>query len=74
MKQERLIRLPEVEHQTSKSQSYIYEEMKTGNFPANVSTGPRTVAWVESEIQAWIQNKVIEARLGKDHQHGGLIA
>lgn len=56
---ERLIRLPEVKHQTGLGKTSIYEGIKAGTFPAPVSLqGTRSVAWIESEITAWQQQRV----------------
>jgi len=34
--------------------------MSEGTFPKNVSLGDRAVAWVESEIEDWIVERVAE--------------
>lgn len=59
---ERFLRLPEVEFRTSQKKSAIYAGMKTGAFPKNLKTGPRSSAWLESEINAWIADRVRNAR------------
>lgn len=57
----RLIRLKEVRDTTGLSRSCIYKYIKEGVFPRNVPIGEKAVAWVESEVQEWIQ-KAIAAR------------
>ncbi|KAB2889330.1 MAG: AlpA family transcriptional regulator [Desulfobulbaceae bacterium] len=52
-----LLRRPEVERRTGLGRSTIYARMKEGDFPQSVSLG-RTVAWVEDEIDAWIQERI----------------
>lgn len=47
-----------VKARTGLSKSSIYAMMKAGSFPKNISIGKRAVAWVELEIQQWIENKI----------------
>ena len=56
----RLIRRPEVEARSGYSTSTLYEEIATGKFPRPVKIGSRAVAWVESEIDEWIQQRIAE--------------
>ena len=56
------MRLPEVLQLTGVSRSTIYRWMATGEFPKQVSlggntVGGNTVAWLEAEIEDWIQKK-----------------
>lgn len=57
----RLIRLSEVMQQTSLSRSVIYRKMKKGSFPQNISLGGRSVAWLESDVQEWIEIQVAKS-------------
>ncbi|HEI8952079.1 TPA: AlpA family transcriptional regulator [Serratia liquefaciens] len=50
----RLMRLPDVIAITGLKRSTIYHKMKKGDFPKSVSIGERSVAWVEGEINNWI--------------------
>lgn len=50
---DRLISIREVEERVGLKQSAIYSRMAQGQFPRCRSLGPRTVRWVESEIEAW---------------------
>jgi prophage regulatory protein len=54
----RLIRLPEVESLTGYKRSRIYDFVKSGNFPQPLKIGPRATAWIESEIQGWINERI----------------
>ena len=56
----RLIRRHEVEKRTGKSRAGIYESMDAGTFPRPVKIGPRAVAWVESEIDDWLRQRIAE--------------
>lgn len=57
----RLIRLKEVKHITGLGRSTIYKYIESGNFPKSVPLGERAVAFVESEVLAWVMAR-IEAR------------
>ncbi|MCI5138969.1 MAG: AlpA family phage regulatory protein [Candidatus Electrothrix sp. AR1] len=49
-----LLRLGQVEQATGLKKSAIYARIKTGDFPAAVRLGSRSVAWRSDDIQAWI--------------------
>ena len=51
------MRLPEVVQLTGVSRSTVYRWMANGEFPKQVSLGSNTVAWLEAEIEDWIQQK-----------------
>jgi prophage regulatory protein len=36
--------------------------MKTGDFPHSISLGLRSIGWIESEVQAWIDSKIAVTR------------
>ena len=57
----RLIKLKTVMDKTGMAKSTIYKYMEAGEFPENVKLTTRSVAWVESEINQWILDKM-EAR------------
>jgi prophage regulatory protein len=54
----RLIRLNELISKTGLSRSRIYQLIHEEKFPTNVSLGGRSVAWVESEIDRWIEDVI----------------
>lgn len=56
-KPERFIRMPVVKERTGLSVSTIYNHIKNGTFPKQVSIGPRSAAWLESEIDAWMETR-----------------
>ena len=56
----RVLRRPEVEKMTALSRSAIYRMMKAGAFPKPVRLGIGAVAWVESEIDQWIRDRIDE--------------
>ncbi|WP_249554930.1 AlpA family transcriptional regulator [Shewanella sp. 8A] len=56
----KLIRLKKVSELTGLGRSSIYNYMTEGRFPKSVKLGPRLVAWVEEEVQAWIAARIGE--------------
>ena len=56
------LRLPQLKKRVPLSRSGIYAQIAQGTFPAPVRLGPRSVAWIESEIDEWIAKKITSAR------------
>lgn len=56
-----LIKLPEVKRRTTLSTSEIYRRLEAGTFPKQVKLGAKAVAWLEHEVQAWIDQRVAES-------------
>ncbi|WP_320723567.1 AlpA family transcriptional regulator [Enterobacter sp. 146F3] len=56
--QERFLRLPEVIHQCGLSRSTLYDLIAREAFPAQVSLGGKNVAWLQSEVTAWMAERV----------------
>ena len=54
----RLIRLPNVLNRTGLARSTIYLRISEGEFPRPISIGKRAVAWLESEIDDWLDQHV----------------
>ena len=61
-----LIKLNAVMAKTSISRSHIYALIESGEFPKQYSLSERSVAWVETEIDEWIDSR-IAARDGGVH-------
>ncbi|MBD2812266.1 AlpA family transcriptional regulator [Xenorhabdus sp. Vera] len=59
---ENLIRLPEVQRRTGYGKAWIYKLIQTGQFPKQVKIGTRSVAFIESEIDGWISQRIAESR------------
>ncbi|MFY3327250.1 helix-turn-helix transcriptional regulator [Vibrio fluvialis] len=64
----KLMRLKEVMEMTGLSRSYVYQLMAEGDFPQSVSLGARAVAWVESEVQDWILERIAQRDGGAETQ------
>ena len=57
-----LIRLPEVLKRTGFGKAWIYRLISEGRFPAPVKIGVRAVAFIESEVDEWIQSVIETSR------------
>lgn len=53
----RLLRIPEVCRQTGLGKSSIYAMIQSGLFPAPKRLGYRAVAWLQSDVKAWIDSR-----------------
>jgi prophage regulatory protein len=56
----RYLRLREVRERVSIGQSTIYRMMASGAFPRQVKLSERTSAWIESEIEAFMNARIAE--------------
>jgi len=56
------IRLSEVQRRTGYSKAWIYRLMSQKRFPSSVKIGSRAIAFVESEIDEWINERIAESR------------
>lgn len=54
----RLIRLPEVLKRVGLSRARMYGLINAGRFPKQVRIGLRSVAFIESEIEAWMDSVI----------------
>ena len=74
VRQKRLIRLPEVMNRTGYGRTSIYRKMEDGTFPKSVKLGgpledpnafdSRAVAWIEHEVDQWIESWIEKRDLG----------
>lgn len=58
----RPIRLTEVMNRTGYGKAWIYRLISEGRFPTQIKIGSRAVAFIESEIDDWIQATIDETR------------
>ena len=63
-----MIKLKEVQKLTGLSRSSIYAYIDKGLFPAQIKLGERSVAWLDSEIESWVDSK-INARDAKNDEN-----
>ena len=63
--QAKFIRLDNVLEVTGLSRSHLYHLISQGLFPMQINLcGGRAVAWVESEVQDWIDSRIEASRNG----------
>jgi prophage regulatory protein len=54
--------MKEVMYLTGLSRPSVYRLMKDGLFPNSIDLGERSVAWVDEEVQDWVEQKINSAR------------
>ena len=59
------LRRKDVQFRTGLARSTIYLYIQQGAFPKPVTLGPRAVGWLESEVSAWITERV---RMSRENQ------
>ena len=59
-----ILRLPAVIARTGLSRSTIYNLLKSGDFPRQIHLSPRTMGFVSSEIDHWINAKIAQTFTG----------
>jgi len=59
------IRMKEVRQRTGLSRATIYRKIGEGSFPPNRKLGGQAVAWLNSEVQSWLDAQ-IEAEPAKE--------
>jgi len=74
VRQKKFIRLPEVLSRTGYGRTTIYRKMEDGDFPKSVKLGgppkdpnafdSRAIAWIEDEVDQWIESTIEERGLG----------
>ncbi|EMX4958795.1 AlpA family transcriptional regulator [Raoultella planticola] len=57
-----LIRFSEVQRRTGYSKAWLYRLMNERRFPAAIKIGSRSIAFIESEIDDWINQRITESR------------
>jgi prophage regulatory protein len=61
----KILRLAEVVKKTGLSRAMLYKLMKDGRFPLNLHISMRSVGWVDSEVEIWMENR-LEMRAKKE--------
>jgi prophage regulatory protein len=57
-----LLRLNQVTKMLGLSKSTIYNKIANGTFPKPINLGGQSVAWIESEINAWVEDRIAASR------------
>lgn len=58
----KILRLPRVMDRVGFSRSTIYDFVSKGGFPQPVKIGARAVGWLDSEVDAWISERLEETK------------
>ena len=58
----RIIKREEVQNITGLSRSSIYAKMESGTFPKAIKLSERSVGWLDTEIQEWLQSRIAISR------------
>ena len=61
----RILKRNDVEAMTTLSRSSIYLMMDKGTFPKQIQLSERSVGWIESEVQDWLQSRISATRGGQ---------
>lgn len=67
-----LLRLPQVLARVGLKTTRLYQLVGDGEFPAPVRIGERSVGWVESEVEEWLQRRIAQPRV--DIRTSGIVA
>lgn len=54
----RILRYPEVFKRTGYHRTSLFKMEKVGKFPKRIPLGPKSVGWLESEVDAWIAARI----------------
>ncbi|MVA57255.1 AlpA family phage regulatory protein [Agrobacterium vitis] len=63
----RLLRIDSVTARTGLTKRSVYHEISQGGFPCPVRISPQASAWIEAEVEAWIDSR-IQPRGPRPHQ------
>ena len=66
----KMLRLENVKSKTGLSRSTIYRLMDEGRFPHQINLEYRAVAWLESEVDNWLDEKISSSRSRDGDCHG----
>lgn len=54
------LRMPQVMAYTGLSRRGVYQYIQEGRFPRQIPLGGGRVAWLSSEVDAWLQSRIDE--------------
>lgn len=60
----KIIRLPQVIEKVGLSRSSIYLLLKKNRFPASIQIGERSMGFLESDIDQWLDSKISNSKKG----------
>ena len=59
---ERILRYPEVRKKVPVTNVTLWRWEKEGTFPKRVRLGGNSAGWIESEVEAWIEQRAAERK------------
>lgn len=62
----RILRMPAVQQKIGLCKASIYNRIKKGTFPKPIPLGGKSVGWLESDVDLWIE----QCRIAANHQAG----
>jgi prophage regulatory protein len=63
------LKLKDVQKITGLSRSSIYAYIDKGLFPIQVKLGQRSVAWLDTEIESWVDGKINARNASNDENY-----
>lgn len=57
-----IIRRDQVIARTGLSFSSIYRRVRAGQFPTPIHLGGNSVGWIETEVDAWVEERIQQSR------------
>lgn len=69
----RILRLTQVLDRVGLSRSTVYERIKKGTFPKQITLGARAVGWLEHEIDAWLLECIENSGVSSDRVYNHTI-
>ena len=58
----RILKRPVVEAITGLSRSSLYAKMQNGSFPSAIKLGQRSIGWLASDVQQWLESRIAASR------------
>ncbi|WP_098495735.1 AlpA family transcriptional regulator [Collimonas sp. PA-H2] len=58
----RILRLHQVKSKIARANATIWKDVADGTLSRPISTGARSVGWLESEVNAWIEARIFNSR------------
>ena len=66
---EKLLMLSQVRDIVPYSASHIWRLERSGDFPRRVRLGGNRVAWLQSEVNSWVESKLASRNDGSHHNN-----
>jgi len=65
----KVLRFSKLQERVGLSRTHVGRLEKAGEFPRRVALGPRSVGWIESEVNFWLESR---ERVGSGKRIGGV--